>query len=237
MKSLVEIKALGLALLVIGFSGLAAAEGVARSITVIGSGEAAGPPDRATINAGVQTLAPTVTDAVRENQAVVERIVRALSSEGVENADMQTADYSIWPEQQHDARDSGEIKTVGYRVNNTVRVTVIDVEALGRILAAVTNAGANAIHGIGFDVKDTAALEARAREAAMRDARARAEALASLAGVQLGKVLTISMSPGGGYPMPMAGGRMDSVASASVPGISSGQLSIAVQVQLTYEIQ
>jgi uncharacterized protein YggE len=71
----------------------------------------------------------------------------------------------------------------------------------------------------------------------MQDAHSRAAALAALAGVELGKVLEISMSSGGGYPMPMGGARMDMANSASVPGISSGQLSIAVQVQLTYEIR
>jgi hypothetical protein len=184
----------------------------------------------------VQTLAPTVSESAQENQAIIERIMKALRSEGIDATDIQTADYSIWPEQQVDPRGSGELKTSGYRVNNTVRITVKDIDRLGTLLAAVTNAGANAIHGIGFSVKDTAALEGRARAAAMADARTRAESLAELAGVELGKVLEISVSSGGGFPMPMAGGFMEVAKSASVPGISSGQLSVAVQVQLTYEI-
>jgi uncharacterized protein YggE len=71
----------------------------------------------------------------------------------------------------------------------------------------------------------------------MGDAHNRAAALAELAGVELGKVMTISMSSGGGYPMPIMDGRMAMAQSAAVPGISSGQLSIAVQVHVTYEIQ
>lgn len=240
MRSFIGFKAALLAVVVIGLSGLAAAQdgaGGARIISVVGQGEAAGPPDRATINAGVQTLAPTVVESTNENQALIERIMQALREEGIEGMDVQTADYSVWPEQQHDPRGSGEITITGYRVNNTVRVTVKDIERLGKVLAAVTNAGANAIHGIGFSVEDTAALEARARAAAMADALSRAEALAELAGVRLGKVQSISMSPGGGYPVPMLGGRMDMAQSASVPGISTGQLSIVVQVQVTYAIQ
>lgn len=240
MRSYIGFRAVLLAGMLIAISGVAAAHDSgagARGITVVGQGEAAGPPDLATINAGVQTLAPTVVESSRENQAIIERIMQALDKEGVAAIDIQTADYSVWPEQQHDPRGSGEITITGYRVNNTVRITVRDIDRLGKILAAVTDAGANAIHGIGFSVEDSAALEAQARSAAMADARARAEALAELAGVRLGKVLKISMSPGGGYPVPFMGGRMDMAQSASVPGISTGQLSITVQVQVSYEIQ
>lgn len=239
MKSFIGIRTALLAAVVIGLSGLAAAQdgaGTARSITVTGQGEAAGPPDRATINAGVQTVAKTVIESSQENQAIVERIMQALRQEGIEDTDIQTADYSVWPEQQHDPRGSGEITITGYRVNNTVRITVKDIERLGKVLAAVTNAGANAIHGIGFSVEDTAALEERARAAAMAEARTRAEALAELAGVELGQVLNISMTPGGGYPVPAMGGRMEMAMAAPAPGISAGQLSITVQVQVTYDI-
>lgn len=240
MKSHTGIKAVSLALLVMAASGPATAQegtGSSRSIMVTGQGEAAGPPDRATINAGVQTLAPTVIDATRENQETLARIMQALGKEGIEAIDIQTADYSVWPEQQQNPRAGGEITITGYRVNNTVRVTVRNIDRLGSVLAAVTSAGANAIHGIGFSVADTAALEAQARAAAMADARTRAAALAELAGVDLGEVLSITMAPGGNYPMPAMGGRMDMAMSASVPGISSGQLSITVQVQVSYAIR
>ncbi len=234
------IKASFLAFAIIGLSSLAIAQDAAssaRSITVIGQGEASGPPDRASINAGVNTLAPSVVESSEQNQAIIERIMAALKQEGIEDADIQTADYSVWPEQQHDPRGTGEITITGYRVNNTVRINVKDIERLGNLLAAVTNAGATSIHGVGFSVKDTVALEDRARAAAMADARARAEALAGLAGVKLGKVMNISTSPGGSYPMPMMGGGREMAMSASVPGISSGQLSINVQVQVSYEIR
>lgn len=237
MKSDTGRQAAWLAVVVLGLIATPAAAAGSRSITVVGQGEAAGPPDRATINAGVQTLAPTVVESSRQNQAAIERMMQALREEGIREDDIQTADYAIWPEQHHDPRGTGEPTISGYRVNNTVRVTVKELERLGRVLAAVTDAGANSIHGINFSVEDAAALEAQARGAAMADARLRAEALAALAGVELGEVQSISMSPGGGYPVPMMGGRMDMAQAAPVPGISAGQLSIAVQVQVTYGIR
>jgi uncharacterized protein YggE len=229
------------ALVAIGLCGIAEAQDpatVGRSITVTGIGEAAGRPDQARISAGVQTLAATVAESSRENQAIVERIMKALDAHGIGKKDIQTANYSIWPEQRPDPSGSGQMTISAYNVSNVVNVTVNDIDTVGELLAAVTNAGANSIQGINFGVKDTAALEQRARAAAIADASARATALAELAGVKLGEVQTISMYPGGGYPAPMLGGaRFDMAAAAPVPGISEGQFSVTVQVQLTFAIR
>lgn len=228
------------ALAIASLSGTAMADNasVGRSISVVGQGEATGQPDQAQVNAGVQTQAATVAEASRENQEIVERIMQALDKSGIDKKDIQTTNYSIWPEQRHDPRGNGEVAVTGYNVNNIVNVTISDVDKVGAVLAALTDAGANSVHGISFGVKDTAALEQGARAAAMADARNRAEALADLAGVKLGEVQSISMSLGGGYPMPMMGGARFAMAEASAaPGISPGQLSVSVQVQVTYAIR
>ena len=228
-----------LAVVLISLSGIAKAEtSASRTITVTGQGEAVGAPDQAQINAGVQTVAATVAESSRANEAVVEKIMQALDKQGIKKKDIQTTNYSVWPEQRHDPRGTGEVSISGYNVSNVVNVTVNDIDKLGAVLAAVTDAGANSIHGVNFGVKDNAALEQRARAAAMADARERAESLAKLASVGLGEGLSISMMQGGGYPMPMmGGGRMAMAEAASVPGISPGQLSVSVQVNVTYTIQ
>lgn len=223
--------------LAIGMPVCGMAEGDAisgRSISVTGTGEAFGAPDRAQISAGVQSFATTVAAASRDNQASVERIMGALDDQGIDAEDIQTANYSIWPEQDHDPRQAGQITITGYRVSNMVNVTIDDIDKVGEVLAAVTNAGANSINGVNFSVEDSSALEQSAQKAAMEDARARAEALAELAGVELGDVLTISTSPSPGYfGAMMARGAAD----AAVPGISRGQLSVSVQVNLTFAIR
>jgi len=208
-----------------------------RSISVTGQGEASGTPDQAQVTAGVQTLAPTVTEASRQNQQVVARIMQALAKEGIDEKDIQTVNYSIWPEQKRDRNGAGEVTIVGYRVSNNVNVTVNDIDTIGPVLAAITDAGANTIQGINFRMKDTAVLERQAREAAMANARERAEALAELAGVELGDVLTVSMSSDRGYPVPIMRGRDMALAEASVPSFSPGQLDVSMQVYVSYSIR
>jgi hypothetical protein len=210
-----------------------------RSISVTGEGEAYGKPDLAEINAGVQTSADTVIRASQQNQAVLERIIQALEQQDIDEKDVQTANYSIWAEQDYRGpRESDKPRITGYRVSNIVHVKVREIANVGDVLAAVTNAGANSINGIHFSVEDADALEAEARKVAMADARARAESLASLAGVELGEVLAISMSRAPGFPQPYAARAMEMAdASAPVPGISPGQQSVTVNIDVTFAIR
>jgi uncharacterized protein YggE len=210
-----------------------------RSIMVTGQGEASARPDIATINAGVQTRAASAIEAASRNQAAVEKVMAALEDQGIAEKDIQTSNYSIWPEQRRQPRGDDEVVIDGFRVSNSVAVRVRDLDRLGELLAAVTNAGANSINGINFAVEDTAALEARAREAAMQDARRRAESLAELAGVELGDVQQIAMTAGGGYPRPIPMARMEAMAmdAAPAPSIAPGESSMTVNVQVTYAIR
>jgi uncharacterized protein YggE len=206
----------------------------ARTVTVTGTGEAEAPPDQASINAGVQSVAATVIAASRDNEEKVRKIMEALTKQGIEESDIGTTDYSIWAQQNF---ESGQATITGYQVSNVVVVTIKDIAKVGDVLAAVTNAGANTVHGINFSVSDTEALETDARERAMADARRRAESLVALADVRLGDVITLSTSAGPSYgPMMMESAAMRMSDSAPRPTITPGQQSVSVQVQVTYGI-
>jgi hypothetical protein len=123
-----------------------------------------------------------------------------------------------------------------YRVSNTVRVTVRDLTKLGTILGATTGAGANNIWGIQFEIEDPSKLEAEARQEAVAQAKARAEQLAHLAGVKLGRVISLGESGGA---MPREGGygySMQAARSADVP-VQRGELTVSQDVQLVFAIE
>ena len=205
----------------------------AGGITVVGQGTAYGQPDQATVVVGVETFAATVAEATSQNQTTLENVMAALTAAGIAAEDIQTTNYSLYAEQTYS--ESGPTGIAGYRVSNQVNVKMRDIALVGDVLAAVTEAGANAIYGVNFAVADPAALEAEARALAMQDAANRAASLAELGNVTLGEITVISevvrtpvMPYGGGYALEQA---------ASAPGISPGQLSYQVQVQVTYGIQ
>ncbi len=206
----------------------------AGGITVVGQGTAYGQPDQATVVVGVETFAATVSEATTQNQTTLDDVMAALTAAGIAAEDIQTTNYSLYAEQTYG--DNGPTGIAGYRVSNQVNVKIRDIALVGDVLAAVTEAGANAIYGVNFSVADPAALEAEARALAMQDAANRAASLAELGNVSLGEIAVISEVVGTPV-MPYSGGYAMEQAASVAPNISPGQLSYQVQVQVTYSIQ
>ena len=206
----------------------------AGGITVVGQGTAYGQPDQATVVVGVETFAATVAEATTQNQTTLDNVMAALTAAGIAAEDIQTTNYSLYAEQTYG--ENGPTGIAGYRVSNQVNVKIRDIALISDVLAAVTEAGANAIYGVNCSVADPAALEAEARALAMQDAANRAASLAELGSVSLGEVVVISEVVGAPV-MPYGGGYAMEQAASAAPGISPGQLSYQVQVQVTYSIQ
>lgn len=121
-----------------------------------------------------------------------------------------------------------------HRVSNMVNVTIRDLGAVGDVLDAVVDAGANSIWGVSFGLDDPATAQAEARADAVDDALARAQALAELNGVKLGPVMSVNEVIGGGVvPMSVT---MERAVAAGGP-ISPGELEIGYQVQVSYFIE
>jgi hypothetical protein len=219
--------------------GEASGHSPAETITVVGQGSVRIQPDIARVSVGVETSAETIAEAVAENSTRMEAILAALAEAGIDEKDIQTMNYSIqldrYPEPmpRTEGTESSEVKPV-YRVSNMVNVTIRDLEAVGNVLDAVIEAGANNLWGVSFSLDDTQAAQADARADAIADAQDRAAALAELSGVDLGPVMSVSEVVGGG-PAPMVVA-VERAASAGGT-ISPGELEIGYQVQVTYFIE
>lgn len=206
-----------------------------RTLSINGHGEVSLTPDIAYIYVGVHTEHEAASEAVAENNEQAQSVMDALSAAGIAAEDISTINFSLWYSQNYDFE--GKPTDAKYVVDNTVYVTVRDLEKLGEILDTAIGAGANSVNGISFDVSDKEAALADAREKAVADARAQAEELAGLTGVELGEIQSINMY--GGVPTPYYGGAREvaqEAASFAVP-ISPGQFVVSVDVSLVFEIQ
>lgn len=206
-----------------------------RSLAVNGIGRVTIVPDMATINVGVRTEAESVTDALDGNAAQANNIARVLKEMGIEEKDIQTSNFNIYPNDRWNPM-TGEVEGRYFVVENTVNVTVRDLSLLGEVLNTVVEAGANSIYGISFNVEDRSAAVAEARDLSIADAKTKAEAIAASAGVQLGEIISISVFEGS---MPFTyydgmGGA--AVMEVEVP-IAAGTLTITVESNLSYAIQ
>jgi len=219
-------------------SSVEAPGSIERSITVVGEGKVSVAPDVAEANVGVDVLAPTVKESTAEAKERMTAIMAALQKAGIAEKDIQTSSYSIYferyPEMMAVVEEKPSEIEGNYRVSNMVRVKIRDLDKIGAVLDGVIEAGANNVYGVSFTVDDPSEVRSEARAKAIADAKAKAQELADLNGVNLGEVLQISEVIGGSFPtigMPMA------VEYAGGGGpISPGELEYSVQIQVTYAI-
>lgn len=212
------------------------------TIDVTGVGTSSTPPDAAMIDVGVQVVRSTVGEATSVAAQLARDVLDALRTHGVEPADITTRDYHVHPEHDHRPRrqpQPGPPPIVGYRVGNTLQLTIREPDRLSEIIDAATRAAGEGatIHSLRFGSSDPVEAERLAREAAWADAQSRAQHLADLAGVTLGPVTAMSESRGmaGGPPMPMMrGGR--GMAEAMAPPVEPGQTGITIMVAVTFGI-
>jgi uncharacterized protein len=204
-----------------------------RTINVTGTGKVTLTPDIAYVSIGVHTEGKDAAEAVATNTSQAQKVVAALKAFKIDPKDIQTTNFSIYPQQQFDS--VGKPQGITYVVDNTVYVTLRDINQLGALLDAVVKAGANSINSIQFDVADREAAFSEARKLAVENGQKQAEELATAAGVKLGQVLSInSSSPSA--PVPMydykvgVGGAAP--AQSAVP-VSTGQLIITLDVYMS----
>jgi len=186
-------------------------------------------PDVADWSFGVQSDAETASAALKAASEATRRIIGALRDEGIAKEDLRTEQVSLYPRTTDDGR-----AVTGYSASSTVHATVRDLGKAGSIVDAAVEAGANQIYGPSLRVSDNRAQYRAAIEAALDDARARAQALAAKAGVTLGGPVAIVES-GGGTPGPVYDRGMAQAGGAEVP-IEPGVDEIAATLTVTYAI-
>jgi len=202
-----------------------------RQVTVTGQGEVRVTPDLAVVHLGVETTAPTTQEALAQNTAQAQAIIDQLKALGVAEKDIQTSGFNIYPTYTNEGR-----AITGYTVSNMVQVTIRDLAQAGALLDQVVQVGANRVYGISFGLSDPRAAQAQARDAAMADARARAEQYAQAGGAALGNVLIITENPGAVTPLPAMMRDEAAQAGAPVP-VQPGEQTVTAQIQVTYELR
>ena len=153
-------------------------------LSVSATGEAETRPDEARFQAGVNNWAASARAASDANAEDIREIVAALRAAGVAENDIQTRNVGVQRIDYGDRRGQ-------YQASNIVAVTVREVDRTGEVISAVTDAGANIVSGPDLRVAEPEKAANTAYGAAYKAARARAEAYAEAAGMEISRVLTI----------------------------------------------
>ncbi len=235
-----------------------------QGIWVTGEGKLTITPDIAVLSLGVSARAATVVEAQSQAAAAMARVMSALTASGVNPNDVQTQYYNIQQVSTPLIYPVATPATVSprpapilslpptpqpsptvvqktqYEVNNQVTVKIRAVDRAGATIDAVAAAGGDniRINGISFTLDQPGQYNARLRELAMQDAQAKAQALAQLSGVTLGKVFYVVENSS--YPLVMRQYPVFKGVDMAVPAptlISPGQSDMTLTVQVAYTIQ
>jgi len=216
----------------------------ANTISVSGEGRVAAIADLAMVNIGVLSQGTTAIDVKNQNNDKVNKVVAYIKAQGIDQKDINTSQFSFYPTQDY---NNGTPRITGYQGNQSVTVKVHGVDkdqsVLEKILDGAVNNGANQIDGVSLTVEKPTDLQNQARKLAIADAKAKAQELAAEAGLNLGKVVSISESYGG-YPGPLPyalnsavgmGGGGD--AKSIAPNIQNGSQEISETMTVVFEVK
>ncbi|MBI2442824.1 MAG: SIMPL domain-containing protein [Candidatus Levybacteria bacterium] len=203
--------------------------------TVDGTGETTGIPDTALLSFGVTKQATTVQQARDQVNEIAKKITDDLKGLGVEVKNIKTTNYSIYP--NYDYTEGGQ-RITGYNVSQNMEVRLKPIDQANRAIDVVTSDGANMVGGVSFvlDEKEQEKLEEQARKQAIDNAKKKAQELANLSGLRLGKVVSVYESPGIEPPgIYTADKALEGRGAGEPTQIAPGENTVRITVSLSYQ--
>lgn len=204
-------------------------------IITTGEGIVKAAPDRVWITIAAESRAKGPKEAQRANADAMKAVLDKLKGLGLAGDAIRTSGYDLQPQFDY---VGGRQTLREYVARNSVEVRVDDVARAGDVLDAAVGSGATSVSGVRFDLKDRSVVERDALRKAVADARARADAAASGAGMKVDRVVRIEEQrvalP---EPRPMMMARQSMTADAGSPPIVAGEIEVRVMVTMTSSIR
>lgn len=194
-------------------------------------------PDTAIVTVSVVTQGRSAIDAQQQNAAKTDAVVRALKAASGAGAEVKTSGYSVQPMRVY---KEGQPPTItGYEVRNSVTVTMSELNKLGPVIDAASQAGSNEIAGVAFTLRQDRPARDRALSEATREAVSKAQVIAQALGGRVTRIIEVQEE---GFqqrppqPMYQLEGMMAKRADIATP-IEIGALDITSRVQLIAEVE
>lgn len=228
MKKLLFILALIIALPV-----MAQQEPHRSIVNVSGEGVVKVEPDEVIIKSRIEHEGTSAAEVKKQNDEVVNKVIKYLKSQGIEEKDIQT-DY-VNLNKRYDYND----KTYSYVANQAISINLKNIKAYEKIMKGLLENGLNRIDGIQFKSSQMEKYEREARKKAVLNAQITARQLAEPLGQQIGKAVSISEMD---YNKFQPVYRMDaavemSQSKAEGETIAPGELEIKIKVNVQFELE
>ena len=209
-----------------------------RTIHVEGEATVQVEPDEATVRFGIVTRADTPEAARTQNGEASSAALQAVRAADVPEEQIQMEQLQLRPHRVYDEERRRTVED-GFEAVRTVRVTLNDPDQVPMVVAAVVEAGANRLESVEYGLQDRTAARNEALSEAARNARSKADQLASALDVQVGAVHTIreqqfsfprALQMGQGRAALMA----ESASDANPEAYAAGTIEVEARVSVVF---
>jgi uncharacterized protein YggE len=206
------------------------------AVVVTGQGVVSAAPDQVLLRLGASLQARQADAAQSQVNEIVQRTLEALRRLGIPAAEIRSVGLTLSPvyEQVDPRTRPGAPRVAGYRAAHTLQVLLHEVRRAGEVLDAAVAAGANQIEDPVFRLADEGRARQEALRLAVRDARAKAEAIAEAMGVRLVGVIEVTEGPVA-IQRPRMEARLAAAPDAGTP-VEPGQVRVEAAVTVRYRI-
>lgn len=211
-----------------------------RSVRVMGESTVTVAPDEATVRFGIVSRAETAEAARSQNAEAAKNAMNAVRELGVGEEKMRMEMLRLQPRREYDP-ETKRREEKGYEATRQVVVELDDLEQLPRLLTRVVQRGANRVDGIDYGFSDRSAVRDEALRDAAKNARDKAQLLATSLDATLGPVRQIAEEQFGfDQPQPrvqMAFAKSEGADAAPEPdAYAAGEIEVTARVQVVFDL-
>lgn len=214
------------------------------SVSVYGTGTVLVKPDMLRMNISLSKTASTTKSAQEEVSRMVRQALEVLGDFNIEDKNIVTASLTFSPEYEY---RNGRRVLIGQTAQQAILFSMNDIqndnEKVPQIIDRLVQINGIELNQIDFNVKNNTEYFIKSRELAFQKATEKAEQYASLSGLKVAKVLTIS-EEGSQQVLPI-NNRMvnqysamaEAAADAGSTILPSGELEITTKIQAVFLLE
>jgi len=165
-----------------------------REIVVKGVGKVSTPPDLLVVSIDLEVVEPEYDKALNAATERLDTLRAAVAAAGHDKKTLKTTQFTVNTkyDSYKDKHNNWKQKFIGYSCAHGLRLEFnLDMKKLGVTLEAIADCPAKPKFNIEFSVKDTNAVSERLLQSAIDNAKQKAVALTTAAGVKLGAIKRI----------------------------------------------
>ncbi|HZD82764.1 MAG TPA: SIMPL domain-containing protein [Nitrososphaeraceae archaeon] len=220
----------------------------ANTLSLTGTAATMVKPDKVKVSLGLETTNKTANAALAANSKLMNKVIDALKAAGVKDNETSTSSFSISPNYNYSQSSSNTATTsriiIGFTAANSIQIQSTNINNTSKWIDTAIAAGANTVDRIDFILSDKKLEETKTNlvKQAMQDARAKADIVASAAGMKVAGIRSINLNefaiqpPFPPPPIPLAKQSLAAAEARPTP-IISGQQEVTTNVGVIFIIR